>query len=214
MRALKNIWYMAAWDDEIPAGRLFHRTVLEKPILFFRDGQGTVRAIGDRCPHRFAPLHLGTLVGDAVQCKYHGLQFGGEGKCVHNPHGPIPSAAKVPAYPIVERYGAVWIWPGDPALADPATLPAFPVLDPEKFAAGHGYLKPKANYELESDNIMDLSHIEFLHPLLLSWVRQQVQRQWISALNRRGQRRKTNWTRLRACPWFELPWAQHPHPMV
>jgi group II intron reverse transcriptase/maturase len=48
----------------------------------------------------------------------------------------------------------------------------------------------------------------------LSWVRQQVQRQWISALNRRGQRRKTNWTRLRACPWFELPWAQHPHPMV
>ena len=48
----------------------------------------------------------------------------------------------------------------------------------------------------------------------LSWVRQQVQRQWISALNRRGQRRKTNWTRLKACPWFDLPWAQHPHPMV
>jgi phenylpropionate dioxygenase-like ring-hydroxylating dioxygenase large terminal subunit len=165
MRALKNIWYMAAWDDEIPAGHLFHRTVLEKPILFFRDGQAMVRAIGDRCPHRFAPLHRGTLVGDAVQCKYHGLQFGGEGKCVHNPHGPIPNAAKVPAYPIVERYGAIWIWPGDPALADPATLPTFPVLDPEKFAAGHGYLKPKANYELESDNIMDLSHIEFLHPL-------------------------------------------------
>jgi RNA-directed DNA polymerase len=48
----------------------------------------------------------------------------------------------------------------------------------------------------------------------LSWVRQQVQRQWISALNRRGQRRKTNWTRLKACPWFDLPWAQHPHPMI
>jgi hypothetical protein len=48
----------------------------------------------------------------------------------------------------------------------------------------------------------------------LSWVRQQVQRQWISALNRRGQRRTTNWTRLKACPWFDLPWAQHPHPMI
>lgn len=167
MRALKNIWYIAAWDDEILVGRLFHRTLLEQPVLFFRDSQGTVRAIGDRCPHRFAPLHLGELVGDAVQCRYHGLQFGGEGKCVKNPHGNgvIPKAAKVPAYPIVERYGAVWIWPGDPALADPATVPVFPVLNPERYAVGHGYLKAKANYELESDNILDLSHIEFLHPL-------------------------------------------------
>jgi phenylpropionate dioxygenase-like ring-hydroxylating dioxygenase large terminal subunit len=167
MRALKNIWYMAAWEDEIPVGRLFHRTLLEKPILFFRDSQGTVKAIGDRCPHRFAPLHLGQLVGDAVQCRYHGLQFGGEGQCVSNPqgNGTIPKAARVPAYPVIERYGAIWIWPGEPALADPATLPVFPVLDPESYAAGHGYLKAKANYELESDNIMDLSHIEFLHPL-------------------------------------------------
>jgi len=167
MRALKNIWYMAAWDDEVAAGRLFHRTLLEKPILFFRDSRGTVRAIGDRCPHRFAPLHLGSLVGDAVQCKYHGLRFGGDGRCVNNPHGNgvIPSAAKVPTFPIVERYGAIWIWPGDPQLANPDTVPVFPVLDPQKYAAGHGYLKAKANYELESDNILDLSHIEFLHPL-------------------------------------------------
>lgn len=167
MRALKNIWYIAAWAEEIPVGRLLHRTLLEQPILFFRDTQGAARAIGDRCPHRFAPLHLGTLVGDAIQCKYHGLQFGRDGQCVSNPHGNgvIPKAAKVPAYPIVERYGAIWIWPGDPTLADPGTLPVFPVLDPERYGVGHGYLKAKANYELESDNIMDLSHIEFLHPL-------------------------------------------------
>jgi vanillate O-demethylase monooxygenase subunit len=167
MRALKNIWYMAAWNDEVPAGRLFFRTLLEKPILFFRDSQGTIKAIGDRCPHRFAPLHLGNLVGDAVQCKYHGLQFGGDGQCTHNPHGNgvIPKAATVPAYPTVERYGAIWIWLGEPALANPNNIPDFPLLDLETFAAGHGYLKAKANYELESDNIMDLSHIEFLHPL-------------------------------------------------
>ncbi|MBP7335969.1 MAG: aromatic ring-hydroxylating dioxygenase subunit alpha [Niveispirillum sp.] len=167
MRALKNIWYMAAWDKEIPPGRLFHRTLVERPVVFFRDHEGSVRAIGDRCPHRFAPLHMGELVGDAVQCRYHGLRFGSDGQCVHNPHGngAIPKAAKVPSYPVYERYGAVWIWFGDPALADPAKLPVFPLLDPEKYAAGQGYLKAKAHYELESDNIMDLSHIEFLHPL-------------------------------------------------
>jgi|SRR5579862_8966307 len=167
MRALKNTWYMAAWDEEIPDGRVFHRTLLEQPILFFRDSGGMVRAIGDRCPHRFAPLHLGELVGDAVQCKYHGLRFDGAGHCMHNPHGngAIPKAARVRAYPIVQRYGAIWIWMGDAALAHPASMPDIPVLNAEIFAIGHGYLKVKAHYELESDNIMDLSHIEFLHPL-------------------------------------------------
>lgn len=167
MRALKNIWYMAAWDDEVPAGALLSRTLVEQHVLLFRDSAGVIQAIGNRCPHRFAPLHLGELIGDTVQCKYHGLRFGTDGQCTHNPHGngAIPKAARVPAYPVFERYGAIWIWLGDRALADPAQLPEFPVLDPEKYAAGHGYLKAKAHYELESDNIMDLSHIEFLHPL-------------------------------------------------
>jgi phenylpropionate dioxygenase-like ring-hydroxylating dioxygenase large terminal subunit len=167
MRALKNTWYIAAWDEEIPPGRLFDRVLLEKRILFFRDTGGTVRAIGDRCPHRFAPLHLGVHCGDSVQCKYHGLEFGSDGRCVRNPHGNgvIPQAAHVPAYPTVERYGAIWIWLGDPKLADPATVPVFPLLNPDAYAVGHGYLRAKANYQLEADNILDLSHIEFMHPL-------------------------------------------------
>jgi phenylpropionate dioxygenase-like ring-hydroxylating dioxygenase large terminal subunit len=167
MRALKNTWYMAAWDDEVQPGRLFNRVLLEKKVLLFRNTQGAVQAIDDRCPHRFAPLHLGVHCGDSVQCKYHGLEFGGDGRCVRNPHGNgvIPQAAKVHAYPTVERYGVIWIWLGDPALADPATIAVFPLLDPDVYAVGHGYLKAKANYQLEVDNILDLSHIEFMHPL-------------------------------------------------
>ena len=167
MRALKNTWYMAAWDNEVQPERLFERVLLEKHILFFRDSQGTARALGDRCPHRFAPLHLGVHCGDSVQCKYHGLEFGIDGRCVRNPHGNgvIPQAANVPAYPTVESYGAIWIWLGDPKLADPATVPVFPLLDPDVYAVGHGYLKARANYQLEADNILDLSHIEFMHPL-------------------------------------------------
>ena len=165
MRALKNIWYIAAWAEEIEFGTLFHRTLVNHPVLFFRDEEGVVHAIGNRCPHRFAPLHIGRQIGSAVECRYHGLQFGPAGQCVHNPHGPIPKAANVPSYPVTERYGAIWIWLGDPQKADPGLLPDFPLLDADVYAPGHGYLLAKANYELETDNIMDLSHIEFLHPL-------------------------------------------------
>lgn len=158
---------MAAWAEEIRQGTLFQRKLVGVHVLFFRDSAGDVKAIGNRCPHRFAPLHMGRQTGDAVECRYHGLRFGGDGKCVLNPHGngAIPKAARVPAYPTLERYGIIWIWLGDPERADPALLPDFPVLDPETYAVGHGYLKAHAHYELESDNILDLSHIEFLHPL-------------------------------------------------
>ncbi|WP_176598086.1 MULTISPECIES: aromatic ring-hydroxylating dioxygenase subunit alpha [Sphingobium] len=165
MRALRNIWYVAAWAEELNAGDILHRIFLEKPVVLFRDQEGAVKALSDRCPHRFVPLHIGDLVEGAIQCKYHGLRFGGDGRCVLNPHGSIVQALHVPAYPVVERYGAVWIWLGDPELADPAKIPVFSILEPDLYAVGHGYLRVHANYELESDNIMDLSHIEFLHPL-------------------------------------------------
>lgn len=166
MTFLRNTWYPAAWDDEVQPGAMFHRTLLDEAVLLFRDSQGQAKAIGDRCPHRFAPLHLGTLVGDSVKCRYHGLEFDGSGACVHNPHGDgtVPKAAKVKAYPLVERYSLLWIWMGDAELADSALIPDFSCMDPEQSFVGKGYLHAKANYVLETDNIMDLSHIEFLHP--------------------------------------------------
>jgi phenylpropionate dioxygenase-like ring-hydroxylating dioxygenase large terminal subunit len=165
MRALQNIWYIAAWAEEIESGSLLQRTLVNRNILLFRSDDGVVHAIGNRCPHRFVPLHMGRNTGSAVECRYHGLQFGVDGQCVHNPHGPIPKAARVPVFPVTERYGAVWIWFGDPDKANSDLVPDFPLLDDEIYAAGHGHLLAGANYELESDNIMDLSHIEFLHPL-------------------------------------------------
>lgn len=87
MNFVRNIWYVAAWSNEVPGGTLFHRTYLGEPILIYRKTDGTAVAMGDRCPHRFAPLHMGKLVGDAVECPYHGLVFDCSGACVANPHG-------------------------------------------------------------------------------------------------------------------------------
>lgn len=167
MNFLRNTWYVAAWAEELKTGALLPRRLLDEPVLLFRDSSGTARALSDRCPHRFAPLHLGTLNGDTVQCRYHGLTFNGQGECVHNPHGAIPRAARVPNYPVIERYSMLWIWMGDPAKADDTLIPDFSFQDPERAYTGKRYLHVHANFLLEVDNIMDLSHIQFLHPTTL-----------------------------------------------
>lgn len=165
MNYLRNAWYMAAWDSEIQSQAIFHRTLLNEPIAFFRRRDGEVAALHDRCPHRFVPLHLGRVVDDAVQCGYHGLRFDCSGVCTHNPHGSIPKAARVKTYPVCERHGVIWIWMGDSAKADPGTIPDFSAMHAARpSAASRGYLWTQANYKLIADNVMDLSHADFVHP--------------------------------------------------
>jgi len=165
---LRNTWYQAGWSAELKAGELLHRRFLEEPVLLFRKTDGTAVAMLDRCPHRFAPLHMGKHLGDAVQCPYHGLQFSADGRCIANPHGPVPGAARIKTFPVAERYSALWIWMGDPAKADPEAIVPFEFNTPEHWHVGTGHLLINAHYELETDNILDLSHIEFLHPLFAS----------------------------------------------
>ena len=167
MGYLRNVWYMIAWGDEIEPGGLA-RTLLDEPVFLFRGSNGEVRALFDRCPHRFAPLSAGTVEGDAVTCRYHGLSFGAGGTCVCNPHGPITKALAVRAYPIAERHRAIWIWMGDPAAADPGTIRDLSFLsDAPETAFNKGYLNGLGNYQLFVDNILDLSHTDYLHPTTL-----------------------------------------------
>lgn len=164
MTYLRNCWYMAAWSDEIGSKGLA-RTLLETPIFLFRDAQGTAQALLDRCPHRFAPLSVGDVDDGAVTCRYHGLAFDGTGRCVRNPHGPITSSLGVPSYPVVEKYRALWIWMGDPALADPALLADLAFIDEAPDTAfNKGYVLGAGHFQLFVDNILDLSHTDYLHP--------------------------------------------------
>jgi vanillate O-demethylase monooxygenase subunit len=169
MAYLRNTWYVAAWDEEIKAQELFSRRLLDEPLVLFRDPSGQVKALADRCPHRFAPLSKGVLCDDSVRCPYHGLEFDGEGQCTRNPHGngAIPKAAQVRAYPVVEKYSVIWIWMGEASMADESLIPDFSCMDPQHFYVAKRYLYARANYVLESDNILDLSHIQYLHPSTL-----------------------------------------------
>ncbi len=164
MEILRNTWYVAGWSRDI--GQDFiSRTVLGMPILFYRKAGGEPVALLDRCPHRFAPLSMGNRIGDDVECLYHGLKFDCSGSCIENPHGDkrIPAAAKVQRFPVVDRHGLVWIWGGDAASADPETIPNFGHLISPKLKTIGGEMVQDAHYELIIDNLMDLSHVNYLH---------------------------------------------------
>jgi phenylpropionate dioxygenase-like ring-hydroxylating dioxygenase large terminal subunit len=164
---VRNAWYVIAWSDGVrdkPLGR----RVLDEPVVVFRDADGRAIAIGNRCPHRFAPLDRGVVdARGTIQCPYHGLKFDATGACVENPHGrgAIPAAARVPAYPLVERDRLLWIWMGDPARADAAAIPDYHFLaQPDRYANNLGnYLSIRADYQLMTDNLMDLSHLTYVH---------------------------------------------------
>lgn len=165
---LKNRWYQAAWSDEIGVGKPLVRTICDEPVLLYRGDDDGVRALFDRCPHRFAPLSEGRFEGGRVVCGYHGLAFDGSGACVANPHSPITSRMRVRAYPVVERHAAIWLWMGEAEHADPPLIPDMSFIDavdPAHFISA--YMWTEANYQLLTDNIMDLSHTDYLHPTTL-----------------------------------------------
>ncbi|MEG3125958.1 aromatic ring-hydroxylating dioxygenase subunit alpha [Sphingomonas sp. GB1N7] len=169
MTFAKNGWYCAAFTSEVGEA-LLARRILGLPILMTRDSDGRVRAIGDRCPHRFAPLHFGVREGDTVECPYHGLRFDLGGRCVHNPHGEgrIPETARVPTYPTEERDGVVWLWPGDPVLADQSMITDLELVDRGNRVPVEGHLSMPVDYRLILDNLMDLSHAAYIHAGTLS----------------------------------------------
>ncbi|CAN0228143.1 unnamed protein product [Phaeothamnion confervicola] len=170
-RFVRNTWYVAAWAEEVAEEKIIGRTIMDEPVAIYRKADGSIAAVQDRCPHRFAPLSLGRVVhGDKLQCLYHGLEFDSTGACTHNPHTPgnIPSRAKVKSYTVVEKHKAIWIWMGD-ATPDTASIPDFSVLDNvhELHTTKRDQMVIKANYELVVDNLLDLSHTCYLHEGIL-----------------------------------------------
>jgi phenylpropionate dioxygenase-like ring-hydroxylating dioxygenase large terminal subunit len=161
---LKNHWYVAAWSEDvgrIPLGRI----LLNEYVVLFRKADGTPVALENRCPHRNLPLSAGRLIGDEIECGYHGIVFGCDGVCTHVPGtAAAPHWAKVRRYPVTERNRWVFIWLGDPALADLARVPDYHrrLADPDWIAAT-GQALVKAGYRLVLDNLLDLSHLTYVH---------------------------------------------------
>lgn len=161
---LRNHWYVAAWSAEI--GRaLLGRVLLGDMVVLYRREDGTVVALEDRCPHRNLPLSAGRLDGDRVECGYHGLVFDDTGTCRHAPGAETaPDWACVRSYPTLERQGWILVWMGEPDKADAATAPSFAVRrDDADWLTVSGYTNAQCGYRLVLDNLLDLSHLAYVH---------------------------------------------------
>jgi len=165
MALIMNSWYVAAWPREIAEGTILARTICNERMILFRDAQGRATALEDRCCHREMPLSKGWLESGTVRCGYHGMRYDGTGKCVEIPgQTNIPPRARVHHYPTVERYGWIWVWPGESAKADPTGIPViFDRMEHPEWTAIGDTSYVKCNYQLISDNLLDLTHETYIH---------------------------------------------------
>jgi len=165
MKFLKNTWYLAAYTKELESDQAkIARTIAEEPILLYRKSDGELAAVSNICPHRFAALDSGELKEDTIACPYHGLVFDSKGKCVHNPHSDvIPKTAVLKTYPTHEEYGYIWVWTGDQKPDHKAVPDMSEFVSTEMAQFVTSYFKADYRYDILVDNLLDLSHANYLH---------------------------------------------------
>ena len=159
-----NAWYAASWDEDV--GRTpVAKTICDKKVVMYRRCDGTAVALEDVCLHRLLPLSMGRVEDDNLICAYHGMTFDGSGKCVRMPvrsEFPAPGA-KIRNFPLIERHRLLWLWMGDPLLADPASIPDLRWANDSAWAVGIGYFDMECDFRLVLDNLLDLIHETFVH---------------------------------------------------
>lgn len=157
-----NCWYVAALSKELGDTPLA-RTLLNVPVVLFKDGEGKVAALEDRCCHRALPLSDGTLENDGIRCGYHGLLFNTSGKCLEIPgQQKIPRNAKVKSFNVIEQDSLVWIWMDQDS--EPASAPPhYPIHNDSSYVYDGDIYHYDAPYQLIHDNLLDLSHLGYVH---------------------------------------------------
>ena len=162
---VRNRWYIAAFADEV-SRKPIERTFLGVPVALYRKEDGVAVAMYGICPHRYYPLALGHVDGDALVCGYHGFTFDADGKCIRIPAQSTGAGFCQPTYPVFERGPLIWIWMGDRDACDPALVPPyedFGLDQPGWRESSHTYFHIAGRHQLLIDNLMDLTHIAFLH---------------------------------------------------
>lgn len=164
MTYVRNAWYVAAWTQDIVPDRPQGIRIVNEPIVLWRNAAGDLVAFADRCIHRLAPLSLGRCEGEKLRCMYHGLLYDRTGRVVEVPgQDRIAGSLRVRTYPVAERYGWVWVWMGEAAAADESLIPPIMGLEQPDYRLAHGQLDYVAEARLINDNLLDLSHVSYLH---------------------------------------------------
>jgi len=160
---IRNAWYVIAQSAEVSRTPMA-RTALSTSVVLFRTQGGAVVALANRCCHRSFPLVHGTVDGDTIVCGYHGLRYDTTGKCIEIPmQKSVPASMRVRAFRTAEKGSFVWIWMGAESTAPADGPPHQEWLDHPDWAVRVGYLYVKGSYVHLHENLLDLSHLSFLH---------------------------------------------------
>jgi nitrite reductase/ring-hydroxylating ferredoxin subunit len=163
MAYVRNAWYVAGWSPDLPQDRPSAVSLLGEPLVLWHSGAAW-HAFEDRCVHRLAPLSLGRCESGHLRCLYHGLRFAPDGRVVEIPgQDRIPPQARVRRYPVADRHSWLWVWMGDPELADESLIPPAVGFDNPAWILGRGHLDYAAEARLINDNLLDFSHLSFVH---------------------------------------------------
>ena len=161
-------WYVCARSPEI-VHDVMARRICGVPLVFYRKADGAIAALDDRCPHRKYPLSQGVLRGDDIECGYHGIRFRPDGRCASIPaQEDIPGGFSARAFPVVEKNQLVYVWMGDAAKADQTLVPDFFENSDADWAPARDYLRIEANWQIILDNLLDLTHLTFVHKSTLA----------------------------------------------
>lgn len=157
-------WYVAGFSSELQ-DQPIARTFLNQKVVLFRTGEGVAAALEDRCCHRSLPLSCGTVETSGLRCGYHGLLYAPSGQCIEIPgQERIPAKAKVRSYHIVEKDHMLWIWmPRSEGAAPKREAPDYPFHDDPRYKFGSGQYHYQAPWQLIHDNLLDLSHLGYVH---------------------------------------------------
>ena len=162
---LQNLWHpvLPSWGvTSDPVGI----TRLSENIALWRDNDGNVHAIEDRCPHRGARVSLGWNLGDRIACWYHGIEIDGDGTVVNVPaveKSPMAGKKLIKNYPVREIHGAIFLYFGDGSHADPPKLELPDELVGDEYSNFLCTAKWNCNYRYAIDNVMDPMHGAYLH---------------------------------------------------
>lgn len=161
-----NAWYALAASTEVGATP-FGTRALGTPIVLFRAGDGSAVALGDRDAHRPYPLSLGRVEGDTIVSGYSGFVYDRTGACVRVPsQAQVPYGARVPSYPVMEEGGLVWVWLGEPTLAERRQPVATPWLTDPAWETFGGQWETAAHVRLLHDNFADITHVAVVDPVI------------------------------------------------
>ena len=132
-------------------------------MVFFRGAGEAVFALEDFCPHRGAPLSLGFVQDGVLVCGYHGLAVDCSGRSASMPGQDVSRFPQARSFPVIERYGFIWVWPGEAEAADAAKLHPLPWAEDPDWTYGGGLYHIQCDYRLMIDNLMDLTHETYVH---------------------------------------------------